>query len=235
MVGREEMDILGFPDWLFMLLAALGISITGFISMLILWFLTPGNGRKLLSARLKKTGLLAVFGKATLRFVKVKNLAPGWVETDEGKKYIWPIPPKQKIETWSPERDVLSKVEHIDGIPVLTVYEAEALAVNADTLATAEASAKGYDAEQLPFPLPEAKPERWKILIPVNPKVLTETLRSMVTTEHIDVFEQHVIEVEEARKRKGEWAPIIKIGIIIGAITIVAIIAMLLVKSAVFG
>jgi len=57
----------------------------------------------------------------------------------------------------------------------------------------------------------------------------------MVTSEHIDVFEQWVIEAENKRRMKGEWSGIIKVGLIIGAIAIVAIFAMLLAKGAIFG
>jgi len=228
-------EILGFPDWLFTIFATLGITITMLTLMLVLWFLTPQSGRKLLKAKLKHLGMLAVYGKASLRFIPIKTIAPGWVETEEGKKFIWPIPPKEKSETWSAARDVLGKVEYLDGIPTLAVYEAEALAVNSETLATLEAFTKGYDSNSLPFPDSTVNPGKYKVYVPVNPKLLTETLRSMVTTEHIDVFEQYAIEAEAARKRTGEWAPIIKIGIIIGAIAIVAIIAMLLAKGAIFG
>ena len=224
-------EILGLPDWLFTMFAALGITITMLTLMLVLWFLTPKSARKLLKAKLKHLGMLAVYGKASLRFIPIKTIAPGWVETEEGKKFIWPIPPKEKSETWSAERDVLGKVEYLDGIPTLAVYEAEALAVNSETLATLEAYSKGYDSNVLPFP---DSPGKIKVYVPVNPKLLTETLRSMVTTEHIDVFEQYIVEREAVRKG-GEWAPIIKIGIIIGAIAIVAIIAMLLAKGAIFG
>jgi len=207
------------------------------VILLVLYFLTPSNGKKLLSARLKKTGLLAVFGKASLRFVKVKSIAPGWVETEEGKKYIWPIPPKEKSESWNPVRDVISKVERIDNIPVLAVYEAECLATNGDSLVTLEAYTKGYDKNELPFTTNPGNPTnpRYKVYIPVNPKILAETLRSMVTSEHIDVFEQRVIEAERARRMKGEWSGIIKVGIIIGAIAIVAILAMLLAKATILG
>jgi len=207
------------------------------VILLVLYFLTPSNGKKLLSARLKKTGLLAIFGKATLRFVKVKSIAPGWVETEEGKKYIWPIPPKEKSESWNPVRDVISKVERIDNIPVLAVYEAECLATNGDSLVTLEAYTKGYDKNELPLTTNPGKPTnpRFKVYIPISPKILAETLRSMVTSEHIDVFEQWVIDAERKRTAKGEWSGIIKVGLIIGAIAIVAIFAMLLAKGAIFG
>ena len=229
--------ILGLPNWLFMILAVTGATTTGMVILLVLFFLTPSNGKKLLSARLKKTGLLAVFGKASLRFVKVKSIAPGWVQTEEGKKYIWPIPPKEKSKSWNPVRDVISKVERIDNIPVLAVYEAECLATNADTLVTLEAYAKGYDKNELPLITNPGNPKnpRFKVYIPISPKILAETLRSMVTSEHIDVFEQWVIEAENKRRMKGEWSGIIKVGLIIGAIAIVAIFAMLLAKGAIFG
>ena len=228
--------ILGLPTWLFIILVTKGIITTIMVILLVLYFLTPSNGKKLLSARLKKTGLLAVFGKASLRFVKVKSIAPGWVETEEGKKYIWPIPPKEKSESWNPVRDVISKVERIDNIPVLAVYEAECLATNGDTLVSLEAYTKGYDQNELPFMNPQNPSKRtFKVYIPVNPKILAETLRSMVTSEHIDVFEQRVIEAERARRMKGEWSGIIKVGIIIGAIAIVAILAMLLAKATILG
>jgi len=231
--------ILGIPDFIFMLLAMLGVSVTFSVIMLVLYFLTPSNAKKLLSARLKKTGLLAIFGKASLRFVKVKSLAPGWVETEEGKKYIWPIPPKEKgSHVWNPVRDVMSKVERIDNIPVLAVYEAECLASNADALVSLEAYTKGYDTQQLPFSInPASNPSqsKFKVYIPVNPKLLAQTLRGMITSEHIDVFEKFVIDVERKRSMKGEWSGVIKVGLIIGAIAVVAIFAMLLAKGAIFG
>ena len=226
--------ILGIPDFIFVLLAMLGVSLTFSVIMLVLYFLAPGNAKKLLSARLKKTGLLAIFGKASLRFVKVKSIAPGWVETEEGKKYIWPIPPKEKSESWSPVRDVISKVERIDNIPVLTVYEAECLASNADTLVSLEAYTKGYNTEQLPFPVnPGSNPgqSKFKVYIPVNPKLLTETLRGMMTSEHIDVFRTFIIEWERRRRLRDERMFIIKTVTIIGLVTIVAIIALLIVSG----
>ena len=230
--------IFGLPDWLFTILAVTGATTTGMVILLVLFYLTPSNGKKLLSARLKKLGLLAVYGKASLRFVKVKSIAPGWVETEEGKKFIWPIPPKEKSESWNPVRDVISKVERIDNIPVLAVYEAECLATNADTLVSLEAYAKGYKTNELPFLTnPNSNPgkSKFNVYIPVNPKILAETLRSMVTSEHIDVFEQWVIETERNRSRKWEWTGIIKVGLIIAAIAAVAIFAMLLAKGAIFG
>ena len=226
--------ILGLPNWLFTILAVTGATTTGMVILLVLYFLTPSNGKKLLSARLKKTGLLAVFGKASLRFVKVKSIAPGWVETEEGKKYIWPIPPKEKSESWNPVRDVISKVERIDNIPVLTVYEAECLASNADTLVSLEAYTKGYETEQLPFPVnPGSNPgqSKFKVYIPVNPKLLTETLRGMMTSEHIDVFRTFIIEWERRRRLRDERMFIIKTVTIIGLVTIVAIIALLIVSG----
>ena len=226
--------ILGIPDFIFVLLAMLGVSLTFSVIMLVLYFLAPGNAKKLLSARLKKTGLLAIFGKASLRFVKVKSIAPGWVETEEGKKYIWPIPPKEKSESWNPVRDVISKVERIDNIPVLTVYEAECLASNADTLVSLEAYTKGYNTEQLPLPVnPGSNPgqSKFKVYIPVNPKLLTETLRGMMTSEHIDVFRTFIIEWERRRRLRDERMFIIKTVTIIGLVTIVAIIALLIVSG----
>ena len=227
--------ILGIPDFIFMLLAMLGVSVTFSVIMLVLYFLTPSNAKKLLSARLKKTGLLAIFGKASLRFVKVKSIAPGWVETEEGKKYIWPIPPKEKgSHTWNPVRDVMSKVERIDNIPVLAVYEAECLASNSDALVSLEAYTKGYDTEQLPFSInPGSNPgqSKFKVYIPVNPKLLAETLRGMITSEHIDVFEKFVIDVERKRSMK-DWKSIaINFGLIVGGIVAVAIIALLIVSG----
>ena len=216
-----------------MILAVSGATATGMVILLVLFFLTPSNGKKLLSARLKKTGLLAVFGKASLRFVKVKSIAPGWVETEEGKKYIWPIPPKEKSESWNPVRDVISKVERIDNIPVLAVYEAECLATNADSLVTLEAYTKGYDKNELPLTTNPGNPAnpRYKVYIPINPKILAETLRSMVTSEHIDVFEQWVIEAERKRSMK-DWKSIaISFGLIVGGIVSVAIIALLIVSG----
>ena len=229
--------ILGLPNWLFTILAVTGATTTGMVILLVLFFLTPSNGKKLLSARLKKAGLLAVFGKASLRFVKVKSIAPGWVETEEGKKYIWPIPPKEKSESWNPVRDVISKVERIDNIPVLAVYEAECLATNGDTLVTLEAYTKGYDKNELPLtanPKNPANP-RFKVYIPINPKILAETLRSMVTSEHIDVFEQRVIEAERKRTMKGEWSGIIKVGLIIFGMMAFAAFILLIIKGAIFG
>ena len=227
--------ILGIPDFIFMLLAMLGVSVTFSVIMLVLYFLAPSNAKKLLSARLKKTGLLAIFGKASLRFVKVKSIAPGWVETEEGKKYIWPIPPKEKgSHTWNPVRDVMSKVERIDNIPVLAVYEAECLASNSDALVSLEAYTKGYDTEQLPFSVnPTSNPSqsKFKVYIPVNPKLLAETLRGMITSEHIDVFEKFVIDVERKRSMK-DWKSIaINFGLIVGGIVAVAIIALLIVSG----
>ncbi|RLI20847.1 hypothetical protein DRO54_05190 [Candidatus Bathyarchaeota archaeon] len=226
--------ILGIPDFIFMLLAMLGVSVTFSVIMLVLYFLAPSNAKKLLSARLKKTGLLAIFGKASLRFVKVKSIAPGWVETEEGKKYIWPIPPKEKgSHTWNPVRDVMSKVERIDNIPVLAVYEAECLASNSDALVSLEAYTKGYDTEQLPFSVnPTSNPGQSKfVYIPVNPKLLAETLRGMITSEHIDVFEKFVIDVERKRSMK-DWKSIaINFGLIVGGIVAVAVIALLIVSG----
>ena len=230
--------ILGIPDFIFMLLAMLGVSVTFSVVMLVLYFLAPSNAKKLLSARLKKTGLLAIFGKASLRFVKVKSIAPGWVETEEGKKYIWPVPPKEKSESWNPVRDVISKVERIDNIPVLAVYEAECLASNADTLVSLEAYTKGYETEQLPFTVnPTSNPSqsKFKVYIPVNPKLLAETLRGMMTSEHIDVFKTFIIEWERRRRLRDERMFIIKSISIIGLVAVVAILAMLLAKGAIFG
>jgi len=226
--------IFGIPDFIFILLAMLGVSVTFSVIMLVLYFLTPSNAKKLLSAKLKKMGLLAIFGKASLRFVKTYSLAPGWVKTEEGEKFVWPIPPKQKSKGWSPVRDVMSKVERIDNIPVLAVYEAECLATNADTLVSLEAYIKGYDTEELPFSVnPTSNPDqsKFKVYIPINPKILAETLRSMTTTEHIDVFEQWVIETEQKRRMK-DWKSIaINFGLIVGGIVAVAIIALLIVSG----
>jgi len=230
--------ILGIPDFIFMLLAMLGVSVTFSVIMLVLYFLAPSNAKKLLSARLKKTGLLAIFGKASLRFVKVKSIAPGWVETEEGKKYIWPIPPKEKSESWNPVRDVISKVERIDNIPVLAVYEAECLASNADTLVSLEAYTKGYNVEELPFstnPTSNPAQSKFKVYIPVNPKLLAEALRGMMTSEHIDVFKTFIIEWERRRRLRDERMFIIKSISIIGLVAVVAIFAMLLAKGAIFG
>lgn len=236
--------ILGLPDILFWSWLYAGIVSTLWIIFLVLFVLTPSNGRKLLSARLKKTGLLAIFGKASLRFVKTFSFGPGWVRTEEGQKYIWPIPPKdeKKRKSWDAVRDVMSKVDRIDNIPVLAVSEVDAVAVNSDTLLTLEAYTKGYEDKgeiQLEVPInvkvkgnPSASDltlkEKMKVYIPVSPKTVTEVLRSMLTTEHIDVFEARIIDETEKRHKTGEWGPILKVIGVIGAVTTVAIIAMIL-------
>ena len=230
--------ILGLPDWLFAILAALGVSMSLFIIFFILYWLTPATGKKLLSCRIKRPVLLlGICEKARVRFVRAGSFGPGWIVTEEGKKYIFPIPPKNaKSESWNAAADILSKTVEIDGFRVLFVHEAAAVAVNPEVMLSLEAYDKGYRDKreitverEIEVPLNPAgamKAKQFKVYIPISPKIMAETLGamfSMIGSEYTAALEKAVIEAEEKRKGKKPL-PVLKIALGTGIILVIIVL-----------
>lgn len=219
--------------WIFILpILGIGFPILAFI---FLKFVLPETAKKLLGCKLfrKKIGcLLAIIRKGALKFVKAYDLAPGWIETEEGKKCLIPLPPKDK-ESWDPEDDLINKKTLLPdvGVPVLFCYEMDAIAVNGEVMAHLDAAAtKVQDTVQLKTSNP-GETQFITVLFPVEPSKISKAIENWISEDHMAVFEKDV-EARVRSKGVSDWKSFaLKVGTIIGAIVIVAIIAMVLVSQ----
>ena len=231
------MDLnLVFLYFRFLILPLLGIIAP--IGFLIFIILMPKTSRKMYAAKIRKdlACLLAIISKGQLRFVKAYDFAPGWISTEEGKKCMVPLPPKDK-ENWSPEDDLINKRTWLPdvGVPVLFCYEMDAIAVNGEVMAHLDAATIDADTTvKIQAGNPDSK--TFKVLFPIDPSKVSQAIKNWISEEHLSVFEK---EIEDKTRSKlprmdiKEFA--IKFGTIIGAVTIVCILAMIFIYNQTLG
>ncbi|MEM1589113.1 MAG: hypothetical protein QW175_01680 [Candidatus Bathyarchaeia archaeon] len=221
--------ILGLPEEIFFLLAYSGIATTAAVIFGVLLYILPPTGKLLLKGRLAKKKPKIVFEqcKNYLGAHLTWDYGPGWVQTNDGKKLVVPIPPAKNSSEWSPERDILGKACLLDGMfECYFAYETSAIGLTPEILAHLEAYNKGYEDNK------QIQIGNLKVSLPVSPKSISETIQGFLTAEHVDQLEERIIDVEVKRRARGEWGPIIKVVAVIGAVTIFCLVVLLIAKGA---